>query len=151
MNTFDPNLFLEQSFSEANSTKSLPVPEGEFAATVKSVTPRTWAKKDDPTVSGLALDVIWSIDDENIKAQLDRKEVTVKQGIMLDINDAGNLDMSKGRNVQLGRLREALGLNTPGQAFSFQMIPGRAAKILVKQRVEGEDIFADVKGVVKLG
>jgi hypothetical protein len=70
---------------------------------------------------------------------------------MLDINDAGNLDMSKGRNVQLGRLREALGLNTPGQAFSFQMIPGRAAKILVKQRVEGEDIFADVKGVVKLG
>jgi hypothetical protein len=150
MNTFDPNVFLEQSFAEANSTKATPVPEGEFQASIKSVTPRTWSKKDDPTVGGLALDIIWNIDDENVKAQLERKEVTVKQGLMLDLNDAGMLDMSKGKNVQLGRLREAVGLNTPGQAFSFQMLPGRGAKVLVKHRIDGEDIYAEVKGVVKL-
>lgn len=146
---FDPNLFLEQSFVEANSTKVLPVPEGEFVAIIKEIKPRQWAKKDDPSVGGVCLDVVWNIEDENLKAQLDRREITVQQGVMLDFTDSGTLDMSKGKNVGLGRLREAVDLNQPGQAFSFTMLPGRMAKIAVKHDVDGDNIYARVKAVLK--
>lgn len=150
--SFDPNIFLEQSFSEANSTKTEPCPAGEFLSVVKSFVLRPWTAKDDPTKGGLALDIIWNVEDEAVKAALDRKEVTVKQGIMLDLTETGSLDMSKGKNVGLGRLREAVGLNTPGQAFAFTMLTGQMAKIVVKHEPapNGEDIYANVKAVLKL-
>ena len=147
--SFDPNIFIEQSFSEANSTKAEPCPAGEFPALVKSINIRQWSSKKDPSQSGLALDLIWTVEDEGVKQQLDRTEVTVKQGIMLDLTDAGQLDMGKGKNTGLGRLREAVGLNVPGQAFSFNQLVGQMAKIVVSHRVEGEEVYADVKAVLK--
>jgi hypothetical protein len=70
---------------------------------------------------------------------------------MLDLNESGTgMDTGKGKNVTLGRLREALGLNQPGTPFSFRQLIGRAAKISVTQRVDGDQIYNDVKGVVKL-
>ena len=86
-----------------------------------------------------------------MKELLGRDKVTVRQGIMLDITDSGGLDMGKGRNIGLGRLREAIGLNTPGQPFSFSMVAGRVAKVNVSHRIDGENIYAEVKGVAKLG
>jgi hypothetical protein len=71
--------------------------------------------------------------------------VKVPQDVMLDLTDSGQLDMAKGRNVRLGRLREALDLNAPGRPFSFAMIQGRMAKVKVGHRVDGEDIYAEVR------
>lgn len=146
---FDPNQFLDQQFVEANDTVATPVPEGEFLAVVSEVKARSWQKKDDPSVGGLALDIQWDIDDQNVKAALGRDKVTTKQGVMLDLTDAGGLDMGKGKNIGLGRLREAVGLNTPGQPFAFSMLVGRMAKVQVKHRVDGDRIFAEVKAVLK--
>ena len=69
---------------------------------------------------------------------------------MLDLTDSGSMDMGKGRNVGLGRLREALNLNQPGQVFSFSMIPGRLAKVAVSHRIDGENIYAEVKSLARL-
>ena len=66
------------------------------------------------------------------------------------LSDSGGLDMGKGRNVGLGRLREALNLNQPGQSFSFSMIPGRLAKVSVSHRIDGENIYAEVKAVARV-
>ena len=149
--SFDPNIFLEQSFSEANSTKNEPCPAGEFLAVIKKFDLRQWTSKDDATKSGLALDIIWTVEDESVRQALGRTEVTVKQGIMLDLTEAGGLDMSKGKNTNLGRLREAVGLNVAGQPFSFNLLTGQMAKISVKHRPadNGEDVYADVKAVLK--
>lgn len=147
---FDPNQFLDMQVTEANSTSSTPCPVGEYMAIIDEVKPRQWQKKDDPSKSGLALDLIWNVDDANVKALLERDKVVVKQGIMLDLTDSGSIDMGKGKNVSLGRLREALGLNTPGQAFSFSMLKGRVAKVQVSHRVDGDQIFAEVKAVAKV-
>jgi hypothetical protein len=150
MGTFDPSSFLDLTVTDSNSTQATPVPVGEYPAVASEPEIRQWNSRDG-TKSGLALDIIWDVDDAGVKSTLGRDKVTVKQGIMLDLNESGGLDTGKGRNVSLGRLREALGLNTPGVPFNFRMIAGRAAKIKVEHRVDGENIYADVKGVARLG
>jgi len=150
MSMFNPDQFLETTVTEANSTEAVPVPVGEYIAVVSEVKCRSWTKKDDPSQGGLALDIQWEIDDQAVKDLLGRPKVTVKQGVMLDLTDAGQLDLGKGRNVGLGRLREALNLNTPGQPFSFTMLTGRVAKVKVEHRINGEQIFSEVKQVARM-
>lgn len=151
---FDPNSFLEMTTTDANSTVMTPVPVGEYVAVVEDIKARPWKSRDDPSQGGMALDITWDIDDANVKALLERKKVTVKQGMMLDLTDEGGLDMGKGKNVSLGRLREALDLNQPGQPFGFSMMKGRVAKILVQHRADPnkpDTIYPEVKAVAKVG
>lgn len=149
MSNFDPNTFLNATFTDANSTSSTPCPEGEFPAIAEKVDVSTWAKKDG-SASGLKLDVLWDIQDESAKAVTGRNPTKVRQTVMLDLTESGQMDFAKGRNVSLGRLREAVGLNNPGEAFAFSMIQGRMAKVAVKHRVDGENIYDEVRGVAKL-
>ena len=147
---FDPNSFFEQVITEVGSTEAVPIPAGEYLATIDKKEVTTWQKKDDPSVAGLTLDVTWEIDSPEVKELLGRQKVTCRQGIMLELTESGTLDMGKGRNVQLGRLREAVDLNTPGVPFSFPMLPGRLAKVKVTHRVDGDQIFAEIRSVAKL-
>jgi hypothetical protein len=142
--TFDPNSFLAQTFEGANDTSITPCPEGEFLAVADKVDMKQWSSKDG-SKSGLKLTVLWDIQDDAVKAHCGRESVKVPQDVMLDLTDSGQLDMAKGRNVRLGRLREALDLNAPGRPFSFAMIQGRMAKVKVGHRVDGEDIYAEVR------
>jgi hypothetical protein len=147
---FDPSQFLDMQVEGSNDTKLIPVPAGEFTAISEKVECRTWTSKKDPSKSGVTLEVHWLIDDNSVKEMLGRDKVSVRQGIMLDLLDSGGLDMGKGKNVGLGRLREALNMNSPGEPFSFSMIPGRMAKIKVDHRIDGDAIYAEVKGVTKV-
>ena len=147
---FNPDQFLDMTINDSNSTQTVPVPVGEYTAVAGEVKCRQWQSKADPSKSGLTLDIIWNVDDSAVKELLGRDKVTVKQGIMLDLTEAGGLDMGKGRNVGLGRLREALDLNRPGEAFSFSRLPGRVAKIAVSHRIDGENIYAEVKSVARV-
>lgn len=144
---FDATSFLDMSVEGAMDTKSTPVPVGEYLAVIEKVDARQWTSKNDPTKSGVALDVQWSIEDENVKQALGRDKVTCKQGVMLDLTDAGGLDLAKGRNVALGALRAAVDLNNPGQPFAPSMLAGRMAKVSVQHRIDGENIYAEVKKV----
>lgn len=147
--SFDPNTFLNTTYEEANDTKITPCPVGEYLAVASKVDAKTWASRDG-SKSGVKLEILWEIDDANVKQLLGRDKVTSRQNIWLDLNEAGTgLDLGKGKNVGLGRLREALDLNTPGQAFAFSMIEGRLAKVMVSHRVDGEDIYDEVKKVAK--
>lgn len=147
--SFDPQAFLDSSVSGANDTKVIPVPVGEYMGIIEKVLPRQWQSKDGSS-SGIAIDIFWLVEDANVKSYLGRETVTCKQGIMLDTTASGSLDMSKGKNIGLGRLREAVGANDPSSNFSFSMLPGLSAKISVTHRISGEDTFAEVKGVAKL-
>ena len=147
---FNPDQFLDMQIEGQNDTKIIPVPAGEYTAMIEEVKVRQWQSKADPLKSGLTLDVQWSIDDASVKELLGRGKVTVKQGIMLDLTDAGGLDMGKGRNIGLGRLREALDLNQPGRPFSFTMLTGRVARVNVSHRIADDNIFAEVKQVARM-
>lgn len=148
--SFDPQSFLDASISTSLDTKVIPVPVGEYAGVIEKIQPRQWTSGDG-SKSGMALDIFWIVEDEAVKAELGRETVICKQGLMLDTTPQGALDVSKGKNVDLGRLRDALGMNEEGQLFSFNMLPGRAAKINVKHRsAPNGDLFAEVKGVARL-
>lgn len=147
---FDADSFLNASIQGSNSTKTIPVPMGEYTGVIEKIEPRQWQSKDG-TKTGISLDVQWLIEDQGVKEFLGRDTVTCKQGIMLDTTPEGGLDMAPGKNVGLGRLREAVGQNDPSKPFSFHNLPGQMAKVVVKHRTTDDgDTFAEVKGVAKL-
>ena len=146
--SFDPATFLNTEVSEALDTKVVPCPVGEYLALADKIDVKTWSTKDG-SKSGVKLEILWDIQDENVKALLGRDKVIVQHTVMLDTTEAGTLDLGKGKNIGLGRLREALDLNVAGQAFSFPMITGRLATVIVSHRVDGEDIYAEIRKVAK--
>ena len=145
---YDAQSFLDSTVTQANDTRIIPCPQGEFQAFIDKVVPRQWTSKDG-TSAGVALDVFWNIEDQQVKQTLGREVIVVKQGIMLDLTSAGGLDVSGGKNVGLGRLREAVNLNQAGKPFSFTQLPGQMAKVKVSHRIDGEDIYAEIKAVSK--
>ena len=128
--SFDPQSFLDATVTSSNDTKITPVPVGEYMGVIDKVEPRQWQSKDG-TKTGISLDVTWLVEDSGVKEFLGRPTVTIRQGVMLDINAQGGLDTASGKNIGLGRLREAVGKNEAGQPFSFNMLPGLSAKISV--------------------
>lgn len=145
MSAFDAEAFASSSIAEANDTKFTPVPEGEYAAVIKKKAFRNLDEK-----GMLLLDITWGVDDAAAKEVTGMKEPTVRQTVFIDRNEQGALDMGKGKNVGLGKLREGIGLNAPGQPFNFNMLEGRAGRISVKHRTHEGSIFAEVKEVTKL-
>lgn len=151
--SFDTASFLSSATTQANDTRVIPCPVGDFQALIEKVDARQWQSKDG-SQTGVALDVFWSIEDNDAKTACARDQVSVKQGIMLDtkVNSAGQLqlDDAPGKNIGLGRLREAVGKNRPGETFTFEMLPGLMAKVSVTHRVAGEDTYAEIKKVGRL-
>jgi hypothetical protein len=139
---FDPDQFAQQEYAESNDTIFIPADEGEFPAVVKKHAFRHLDKTDQ-----VVLDITWSIDDAAQRERTGREDVQVRQSIFLDRTEAGGLDFGKGKNVSLGKLREAVGLNVPGQPFRFDMLVGRPAVVKIKNRKEGDDTYSDIKGV----
>lgn len=155
MSMFDPDTFLSQTVEEANSTSLSPVPEGEYIAVIGKPKVRQNAGKKDPGALYTSLDLPCEIDLAGmypaVAQQIGRDKASPRYSCLLDLTDSGGLDMGKGKNVGLGRAREAAGLNTPGQPFSFAMFEGRAVKVLIKHRVDGEDIYDEVKAMAQVG
>lgn len=152
---FDPAQFLDMQVNEANDTERFLVPAKEYLAVVGSkegvdVKIRNWNKRDDPSTAGVAADILWEIQDEEVKKAAGRDIVKVKQGLMLDVTDNGGLDMGKGKNVDLGLLRTAVDLNQKGTAFSFRALHGRMARVVVSHRVDKDDpekVYAEIRKV----
>jgi hypothetical protein len=143
--------FLNTQVTDANATKVVPVPEGEYTAIIGPITKdslRSYKIKNGPRAGqeGYSLDLEWEIFDENVKNLLKRDTVKVRQSIMLDIEN-GTLALGEGRNISLGRVREAVNQNRAGQPWSFGMLSGQTAKIKVVHRVDGDEIYAEVRGV----
>lgn len=150
MSAFDPTSFLDLTVTDSNSTKATPIPAGEYQAVIEKVTPLGWQSKDG-LKSGVKLDVSWSINNPAVATVTGREKNLARQDIMLDLAAGGNgLDMGKGMNITLGRLREATGLNEPGAPFSFRMLEGRMAKVKIVHREYNGNLYAEVKEVAKL-
>lgn len=150
---FNPDTFIDLEVTGALDTRLEPVPVGEWPATIKEVQkPRqATSPKDGKTYT--FMEIMWEITDPQVEAHCQRTRPTVRQSISLDVSPQGGLDMGKGKNVGLGQLREALGLNDPSQSFAIRMLSGRGAKIKVGHRQDKDDptkIFTDVKQVSRI-
>jgi hypothetical protein len=134
------------TFTESNSTTFTPVPEGEYIAAIRDADD---CKLRSTEKGYLILDVSWTIDDAAATEATGVATPKVRQSIFLDTTEAGGLDFSKGKNIQLGRLRDALNQNQSGQPWGFGMLVGGVARVTVKHRMVDDQIYTDVKGVAK--
>lgn len=153
MSAFDPKLLLDSTFDQPNSTIRVPIPAREHLSVITAVDIRSGNKDGKQWAF---LDVTYDIDDAALKAELGREKLSLTQGVGLDFTPEGGLDYSKGRNVNLGRLREATGLNAPGEPFSFRMFVGKPVRIVVghspstRPGAQPGDVFENVNGWVKV-
>lgn len=120
-------------------------PEGEFRAVVSKIDMRDfiYKKGDKAGQTGYALDVTFTIQDDLVRQRLGR-EPNVRYNCLLDISANGGLEAGKGKNISLGRLREALRQNAPGQAWSPSMMLGCTCMVVVKHDIDGDNVYANV-------
>jgi hypothetical protein len=151
--TFDPAAFLTQETSDQMDTQFVLIPAGEYPALIKDVAARQQQNPNDPAVLWTILDVTYLIDDQGVREETGQDNPTIRQSIFLDLNIEGKLDAGKGKNVNLGRLREAVSLNQPGAAFSFGALVGQACIVAVKHTPDKKDpevTYANVNKVAAL-
>lgn len=140
----DYSHLLEQEINAPNSTAFEQCPEGEYIARLDDFELSTaeWTDKSTGQPrSAPTLRITWHILDEGVKAQLKMDQVRVQQDLFLDLDEAtGQLSTDKNKNIQLGRIRTAVGLNEPGQRFSLSMLKGSApATVRVTHQADKKD------------
>lgn len=148
---FDADAFLGQTTDQEGSTVYPTIPEDDYTGMIDKLDPRQFQNKNGETST--VLDVYWRILDEKAKAAIGRDEVIVKQGIFVDMLPNGAIDWGDGKNVKLGRLRDACGQNIPGQPWSPRSLIGQGPLLLhVGVRADPDDPdtkYNDVKRVAK--
>lgn len=150
VSTFDGETFLNQESTEAIDTKIVPIPIDDYQAQVDRINARQISTKEGDRI---ILDITWEVLSEDVKAELGLKKVTVRQSVFLDLTDEGAIDMSKGKNRQLGLVREAVGQNKNGKPWAPGNLVGQTATIKIEHRTDPNDnevVYSDVKRVTAL-
>lgn len=145
---FDAQALLNAATEEVNSTRVLPAPVGDYIGQVTKVDVKSGIGKNsgEPWVR---LELVLEAEDPKLES-IGMTKKRFNGGFMLDITPSGSLDMSEGKNIQLGRAREACGLNREGQAFSLGMFQGQTFKFTVEHEPDSRDptvIWERVKGL----
>lgn len=140
-NAFNPEQFAAMTITDSNSTTLPLIPEGEYQGYIKS-----GAFKQNPKTGFPIYEATIVVDDPRAREATGMQEPTARFAAFIDLAN-GNLDMSEGKNVNLGQLREATGLNKAGQPFSFNMFAGKPLQF----KIVHKDGFANVKNVAPLG
>lgn len=151
--TFDPSSFLTQETDQQMDTQFILIPAGEYPAMIKKIDARQQQNPNDPSQVWTIIDITYAIDDQGVREETGLPEPSIRQSLFLDLDDSGKLATGKGKNVNLGRLREAVGLNKPGVAFSFDALVGQAVIVAVSHTPDKKDpeiIYANVKKVAAL-
>ena len=154
---FDPEIFLDATLTEPTEKRPpLPVEcpgtsDGLYTAVIGAITSRTWQGKKDPTKSGIALDIPLTIDipaDMQLALKLP-PTLSLKDGVMLDLTEAGQIDNSPGKNRRLRIYREATNMNNPGDTFSVRRMEGTVVKIRLEHELWNDAVVEKVVAVLK--
>ena len=153
--SFDPASFGSGSFEGEGDTRRFQLPAKEYPAFIVGPFGEDKKTRIKTTEKGqVILEVVWQPDDGEVRAAHKLEKLpTVRQGIFLDLTDAGGLDMAPFKNADLNKLREVFGLNSAGVKWSFTDFIGKPARIKVEQKSNKEDPnnpFTNVTAVTRL-
>lgn len=155
---FDVNTFMEATTEQVLDTKRIVIPEGDYRAQITKMDPRAdLIKKGERTGETWAgIKVSYELEvDPAVKELTGREKIIVSDMVMLDIiqgTQTVTLDYGKGKNIQLGQLYEACGLNIPNVAKNPMMCQGRMVMVNVRHDVDEKDAtkkYERVAGVRK--
>jgi len=146
----NPEMLLESATKAAFDTKVAPCPEGDYTMLISKLDIRTGMNKNNEAYT--MLNVTLEVEDQAVREQLGRDKVFVQHSGMLDIiadpaTDLPKLDDSKGKNIDLGRIREACDLNEPKKEFNMNMLLNRIVRGKVTHRSNEDtgEVYAEVK------
>lgn len=148
---FDPQMFLDATTTEALQRRP-PLPAGmDFTATLGEPKARS-GEKDGKAWNAIDFPVEIDLNAyPDVKKALGGVEKAVlKFGFVLDLTEGGMMDWSVGKNNKLRRLREALGMNIPGQTFSMRAMQGRMVKVKIKHVPYEGEVLDDIDSVSKV-
>lgn len=150
---FDPQSFLQEPVVGGFSTRVNPIPDGDYPAIVTKYDARQMQASDGSGRLFTTVDVTFEIDDQRAREATGMDKPTSRMTVFLDLTDDGKLDRSKGKNVQLGRLLEGLGLNDESKQFQWPDLVGKPCVVHVEgspSKKDPRDIFSNVTKVGKL-
>lgn len=148
--SFDMEQFMNTTLEGVNSTEVPQLQPGEYIGVLGKPKGDEIQGRKDPSKTYLKLSVPVSIDvPADQRETVGRDKTTVTYDLMLDRTPSGGIDMGQGKNVGLGRLREATDLNKPGTSFSFAMLEGRPVKVRIEHELYNGKAFAKVRAVSK--
>jgi hypothetical protein len=159
--SFDIDDFMSANFTESSSTKAPIVPPGDYLATIIDDTreeARDWEKISGK--QGIRTKVLETGEEDNWHWMLakipfriiapsvpEANDRLVSMTIFMDVlqedhdlvrggaHPAGYIDFAKGKNVKLGRLREAVHQNEPGVPWNIRMLAGQQAIVHVEHEM----------------
>ena len=146
LSTFDPDLFMGAEENSGFETTYEKVSPGDYTALLDNIKTK---KVNTEEGERAVMDVTWHILDEDVKKETELEKPTVRQGIFLDINKKGGLDRGKNKNVGLGRLLDALGIND-GKPWSPETLLGSQAVIRVEHKPNKDDADNPFVNVTKV-
>ncbi len=160
---FDPETFLSTQFEGKIDTRRVKLPEGEWRGQIEKIDLDSFDVQNGPNAGSKAhvLVVVWKITDpefiaaareDNDDPNLDENLFRVRQKMFLDFTAEGSLDFSRGRNIKLGYLREALGQND-GTPWSPNHLLNQQAIVNIvhtPNEKEPENPYAEVSKVSAL-
>lgn len=147
---FNPETFLQQTVTGALDTKYPTIPAGEYPAISKSLSAREMPNTKDPVKGPFTvLDIVWQIDDAGVREAVGSENPQCRQSVFLELHE-GELDMREKKNIPLGRLRDALGLNDPTKPFSFNDLVGRPAIVKIEHSPNPKDADNPYSNVTKV-
>jgi hypothetical protein len=136
---FNPEDFMNQTVDQPLDFERTMVPEGEFKGSVGDFTSEafetiTFTYKRGPNAGQegamhkFTCPII--IDDPQVAAKMQQETPRVYMNCTLDFDDQGKLEFGPNKNIDLGKLRHAVGQNNAGP-WSISMLRG-AGPFMVK-------------------
>lgn len=144
---FDEQSFLTSTISESFDTKRIPIPAGDYIAVIKEIKPRINVQgKKDPSKFYSFLDYELEIQltaDAQAQMATDQSSIKRSYSVSIEFDESGTrLASGKGKNVPLGKFREALGQNDSGKPWSPRDPIGKmiTAKVTHRTTDQGEAV-----------
>lgn len=151
---FNPDDLLNLQLEGANDTKLIQIPADTYIGVIKAmdITEVTQRADNGDEVKRQVLRVSIGIDNEAVKEATGMADPRGRWDCFLDLTPNGGLDMGKGKNVNLGKIREAVGMNDPTQPFSMRAMVGRPlqATFELKKDKKSGDMFSNITKVAAL-
>lgn len=132
---FDPSTFLDVEVTGEMETKRVPFPIGRynFQITKISVKEGTIEEGDRKGDKWRAFELTCTalagqkdpLTGETLEKLTGNDTPSSRYSGYLDINSSGALELGPGRNIDLGRIRAATGLNSPTMPFKIKMLQGQ--------------------------
>ena len=156
--SFNPEALLDITSDSPMATREKLLPEGDYEGEIKEIKGRT-TTSEKGTFNWLDFQVEISGNNlapngQTVSEIVGRPSTRVRYGISIDINDAGGLESSEGKNIALGRLRAAVNQNEKGTPWSPRKLIGARARFGVKHRFDKNDpsiVYQEIKTVRALG